>query len=143
MEHPKFTINSAITEGCFVVAEFLLTSMSCVCLATLLVLAHLKTTPVLYEQPSAGCLWTGNAHLVDQDEPGFERLSSTFSSIISESTPPGSVRRTVPSGTNSWRRLCPVKDAPPDDDDDDDCRISTDKRVARPSAIAEFLVFIW
>ena len=37
----------------------------------------------------------------------------------SESTPPGSVRRTVPSGANSWRRLCPVKDAPPDDDDDD------------------------
>jgi len=77
------------------------------------VLAHLKTTHVLYEQLSAGCLWTGNAHLVDQDEPGFERLTS-------ESTPPGSVRRTVPSGVNSWRRLCPVKDAPPDDDDDDD-----------------------
>jgi len=30
----------------------------------------------------------------------------------------GSVRRTVPSGENSWRRLCPAKDAPPDDDDD-------------------------
>jgi len=40
--------------------------------------------------------------------------------VISESTPPGSVRTTVPSGVNSWRRLCPVKDAPPDDDDDDD-----------------------
>ena len=90
---------------------------SCVCSATLLVLVHLKTTHVLYEQPSAGCLWTGNAHLVDQDEPGFERLSSTFSSIISESTLPGSVRRTVPSGANSWRWLCPVKDAPPDDDE--------------------------
>jgi len=38
---------------------------------------------------------------VDQDEPGFERLSSTFSSIISESTPPGSVCRTVPTGANS------------------------------------------
>ena len=25
---------------------------------------------------------------------------------------------TVPSGANSWRRLCPVKDAPPDDDDE-------------------------
>ena len=63
----------------------------CVCSATLLVLVHLKTTHVLYEQPSAGCLWTGNGHLVDQDEPGFKRLSSTFSSIISESTPPGSI----------------------------------------------------
>jgi len=94
----------------------------CVCSATLLVLDHLKTTHVLYEQPLAGCLWTGNAHLVDQDEPGFKRLSSTFSSIISESTPPGSVRRTVPSGANSWRWLCPVKDAPPDDDDDDEKR---------------------
>jgi len=31
----------------------------------------------------------------------------------------GSVRRTVPSGVNSWRRLCPAKDAPPDDDDDE------------------------
>ena len=82
----------------------------CVCSATWLVLAHLKTTHVLYEQPSAD--------LVDQGEPGFERLSSTFSSIISESSPPGSVRRTVSSGSNSWRRLCPVKDAPPDDDDE-------------------------
>jgi len=27
---------------------------------------------------------------------------------------------TVPSGENSWRRLCPAKDTPPDDDDDDD-----------------------
>ena len=30
------------------------------------------------------------------------------------------IYRTVPSGVNSWRQLCPVKDAPPDDDDDDD-----------------------
>jgi len=81
------------------------------------VLVHPKTTRVLYEQPSVICLWTGNAHLVDQDEPGFERLSSTSSSTISASTRRGSVRRTVPSGENSWRRLCPVKDVPPDDDD--------------------------
>ena len=64
------------------------------------------------------CLWTGNARLVDQDEPGFERLSSTSSSTISASTWRGSVRRNVPSGVNSWRRLCPVKDAPLDDDDE-------------------------
>ena len=56
--------------------------------------------------------------LVDQDEPGFERLSSTSSSTISASTRRGSMRRTVPSGVNSWRQLC-AKDAPPDDDDDD------------------------
>ena len=36
------------------------------------------------------------------------------------STRRGRVRRTVSSGENSWRRLCPAKDAPPDDDDDDD-----------------------
>ena len=60
------------------------------------------------------------SHLADQDEPGFERLSSTSSSTISASTRRGSVRRNVPSGENSWRRLCPAKDAPPDDDDDDD-----------------------
>ena len=60
-----------------------------------------------------------STHLVDQDEPGFERLSSTSSSTISASTRRGSVCRTVPSGVNSWRRLCPVKDATPDDDDDD------------------------
>jgi len=29
------------------------------------------------------------------------------------------VRRTVPSGVNSWRQLCPVKDTPLDDDDDE------------------------
>ena len=28
--------------------------------------------------------------------------------------------RSVPSSVNSWRQLCPAKDAPPDDDDDDD-----------------------
>jgi len=44
---------------------------------------------------SVVCLWTGIAHLVDQDEPGFERLSSTSSSTISASTRRGSVRRTV------------------------------------------------
>ena len=65
-------------------------------------------------------MWTGVAHLVDQDETGFERLSSTSSSTISASTRRGSARRTVPSGVNSWRQLCPAKDAPPDDDDDDD-----------------------
>ena len=69
-------------------------------------LAHPKTTHVLY------------AYLVNHDEPGFERLSSTSSSTISASTRHGSVRRTVPSGVNSWRQLCPVKDAPPDDDDE-------------------------
>ena len=92
----------------------------CVCSETLLVLVHPKTTQVLYEQPSVVCLWTDNAYLVDQDEPGFERLSSTSSSTISASTWRGSVRRTIPSGVNSWRRLCHAKDAPPDDDDDDD-----------------------
>ena len=50
---------------------------------------------------------------------GFERLSSTSSSTISASTRRGSVHRTVPSGVNSWRQLCPAKDAPPDDDDDE------------------------
>ena len=45
-------------------------------------------------------------------------LSSTSSSTISASTRRGSVRRTVPSGENSWRRLCPAKDVPPDDDDE-------------------------
>ena len=82
-------------------------------------LVHPKTTHVLCEQPSVVCLWTGVAHLVDQDEPGFKRLSSTSSSTTSASTRRGSVRRTVPSGVNSWRQLCPVKYAPPDDDDDD------------------------
>ena len=72
----------------------------------------------LYEQLSVVCLGTGNACLVDQDEPGFERLSSTSSSTISASTQRGSVRRNVPSGVNSWRQLCPVKDAPLDDDDE-------------------------
>jgi len=67
----------------------------CVCSDTLLVLVHPKTTHVLYEQPSVVCLWTGIAHLADQDEPGFERLSSTSSSTISASTRRGSVRRTV------------------------------------------------
>jgi len=84
------------------------------------VLVHLKTTRGLYEQLSVVFLGTGNARLVDQDEPGFERLSSTSSSTISASTRRGSVRRNVPSGINSWRQLCPVKDAPLDDDDDDD-----------------------
>ena len=87
---------------------------------TLLVLVHPKTTHVLYEQPSVVCLWTGIAHLADQDEPGFERLSLTSSSTISVSTRHGSVHRTVPSGVNSWRPVCPVKDEPPDDDDDDE-----------------------
>ena len=41
------------------------------------------------------------------------------SSTISASTRRGSVHRNVPSGVNSWRQLCPVKDAPLDDDDDD------------------------
>ena len=82
-------------------------------------LVYPKTTLVLCEQPSVVCLWTGVAHLVDQDEPGFERLSSTSSSTISALTRHGSVRRTVPSGVNSWRQLCLVKDAPPDDDDDE------------------------
>ena len=82
-------------------------------------LVYPKTTYVLYEQPSVVCLWTDIAHLVDQDEPGFELLSSTSSSTISASTRRGSMRRTVPSGVNSWRRLCPAKDAPPDDDDDE------------------------
>ena len=50
---------------------------------------------MLYEQPSVVCLWTGIAHLADQDEPGFERLSSTSSSTISASTRRGSVRRTL------------------------------------------------
>ena len=90
---------------------------SCICSDTLLMLVHPKTTHVLYEQPSVGP-WTGIAHLVDQDEPGFERLSSTSSSTILASTRRGSVRRTVASGENSWRWLCPAKDAPPDDDDD-------------------------
>ena len=89
----------------------------CISSDTLLVLVHLKTTHVLYEQPSVVCLWTGNVHLVDQDESWFERLSSTFSSTISASTRRGSVRRTVPSGANSWRQLCPAKDVPPNDDE--------------------------
>ena len=29
------------------------------------------------------------------------------------------MHRIVPSGVNSWRQLCPAKDAPLDDDDDD------------------------
>jgi len=32
------------------------------------------------------------------------------------STQRGSVHRIVPSGVNSWRQLCPAKDAPLDDD---------------------------
>ena len=92
----------------------------CVSSDTLLVLVHPKTTHVLYEQPSVVRLWTGDAHLVDQDEPGFERSSSTSSSATSASTRRGSVRRTVRSGVNLWRQLCPVKDAPLDDDDDDE-----------------------
>ena len=84
-------------------------------------LVRLKTTRGPYKQPSAAFLWTGDVRLVDQDEPGFERLSSTSSGTTSASTRRGSARRTVPSGANSWRRLCPAKDAPPDDDDDDVC----------------------
>jgi len=38
-------------------------------------LVHLKTTHGLYGQLSVVCLGTGNARLVDQDEPGFERLT--------------------------------------------------------------------
>ena len=91
----------------------------CVCSDTLPVLVHLKTTRGLYEQLSVVCLWTGNARLVDQNEPGFERLSSTSSSTISASTRRGSVCRNVPSSVNSLRQLCPVKDAPFDDDDDE------------------------
>ena len=90
----------------------------CVCSDTLPVLVHPKTTDALYEQPSVVCLRTGDAHLVDQDEPGFEQLSSTSSSTILASTWRGSVHRIVPSGANLWRQLCPAKDAPPDDDDD-------------------------
>ena len=63
------------------------------------------------------------------------------SSIISESTPPGSVRRTVPSIVNSWRRLCPVKDAPPDDDDDGYwhwCDTQARRRTARRRRIRMF-----
>ena len=80
--------------------------------------AH-RCTLHLTQSNCCSCLWTGNARLVDQDEPGFERLSSTSSSTISASTRRGSVHRNVPSGVNSWRRLRPVKDAPLDDDDDD------------------------
>ena len=87
------------------------------CSDTLPVLVHPKTTRGLYEQLSVVCLWTGNARLVDQDEPGFEQLSSTSSTTISASTRRGSVRRNVPSGVNSWRRPCPVKGAPLDDDE--------------------------
>ena len=83
-------------------------------------LVHPKTTHALYKQPSVVCLRTGDAHLVDQDEPGFERLSSTFSTTILASTRRGSVHRIVPSGVDLWRQLCPAKDAPLDDDDDDD-----------------------
>jgi len=97
---------------------FLSRQDGCICSDTLPMLVHLKTTRGLYEQLSVVCLWTGNARLVDQDEPGFERLSSTSSSTISASTPRGSVHRNIPSGVNSWRRLCPVKDTPLDDDDD-------------------------
>ena len=65
---------------------FLSRQDGCICSDTLPVLVHLKTTCGLYEQLSVVCLWTGNACLVDQDEPGFERLSSTSSSTISAST---------------------------------------------------------
>jgi len=93
---------------------FLSRQDGCVCSDTLPLLVHLKPTRGLYEQLSVVCLWTGNARLVHQDEPGFERLSSA-------STRRASVRRNVPSGVNSWRQLCPVKDAPLVDDDDDEC----------------------
>jgi len=91
----------------------------CVCSDTLPVLVHPKTTHALYEQPSVVCLRTDDAHLVDQDEPGFERLSSTSSTIILALTRRGSVHRIVPSGVDLWRQLCPAKDAPLDDDDDE------------------------
>ena len=48
------------------------------------------------------------------------KQTSHYLSPLNVSTRRGSVRRTVPSRENSWRRLCPAKDAPPDDDDDDD-----------------------
>ena len=115
-----------IREGCGIVeyigwyiAFTLSRQDGCVCSDTLPVLVHPKTTHALYEQPSVVCLRTGDAHLVDQDEPGFERLSSTSSTTILASTRRGSVHRIVPSGVNSWRQLCPAKDAPPDDDDDE------------------------
>ena len=44
------------------------------------------------------------------------KTSSTSGSTISASTRRVSVHRTVPSGVNSWRPLCPAKDVPPDDD---------------------------
>jgi len=70
-------------------------------------LVHLKTTRGLYEQLSVICLWAGNARLVDQDEPGFERLSSTSSSTISASTRRGTfqVASTREDGyVQSWTR---------------------------------------
>jgi len=98
---------------------FLSRQDGCICSDTLPMLVHLKTIRRLYEQLSVVCLWTGNARLVNQDEPGFERLSSTSSSTILASARRGSVRRNVPSGVNSWRWLCPVKDAPLNDDDEE------------------------
>jgi len=96
----------------------------------------------LYEQLSVVCLWTGNARLVDQDEPGFERLSSTSNSTISASTRRGIVRRNVPSGVNSWRQLCPVKDAPLDDDDDNCDGSSTVRPGVRPRLLRQcFLIY--
>jgi len=55
------------------------------------------------------------------------------------------VRRTVPSGENSWRRLCPARNAPPDDDDDDDelhwkAKIRLLEHSAAISATAELLI---
>jgi len=61
---------------------------------------------------------TCNLHVRYHTRRG-SRARRSSSSTISASTRRGSVRRTVPSGVNSWRQLCPAKDASPDDDDDE------------------------
>jgi len=69
-------------------------------------------------------------------------LSSTSSSTISASTRRGSVRRNVPSGVNSWRQLCPVKDAPVDDDDDMGARPNSGEAVNPRDNFAFYLYVI-
>ena len=68
------------------------------------------TVPLTCSQPSSVSRRSGIAREVDQDEPGFERLTST-SSNTHVTTRRRSERRTVSGGDISWRWLCPAKDA--------------------------------
>ena len=51
------------------------------------------------------------------------------------STQRGSVHRIVPSGVNSWRQLCPAKNAPLNDDDDGSLSVGQHLAHIRPKLV--------